>query len=59
MKADSSLRADSWVYNELMKLKNNLAKVQKDHQIDWEKLVMLESYVGNIPGKLKEYEQDL
>lgn len=42
-----------------MKLKNNLVKVQKDHQTDQEKIVLLEAQVGNIPGKRKEYEQDL
>lgn len=59
MKADSSLHANTWIYNEIMKLKNDLVKVQKEHEIDWEKLVMLEAQVGNKLGKLKEYEQDL
>ena len=30
MKADSSLRGDSWTYNEIMKLKSKLGKMQKD-----------------------------
>ena len=59
MKADSSLRGDSWIYNEIMKLKKNLGKVQKDHENDRAKLVLLETQVGNILEKLKEYEQDL
>ena len=42
-----------------MKLNKNLGKVQKDHENDWAKLVLLEAQVGNMPGKLKEYEQDL
>ena len=42
-----------------MKLKKNLGKVQKDHDNDQAKFVLLEAQVGNIPRKLKEYEQDL
>ena len=30
MKIDSSLHGDSWTYNEIMKLKKKLDKVQKD-----------------------------
>ena len=58
-KDDSSLHGDSQIYNEILKLNKNLGKVQKDHENDRAKLVLLEAQVGNIPGKLKEYEQDL
>ena len=59
MKVDSSHCGDSQIYNEIMKLKKNLGKVQKDHKNDRAKLVLLEAQMGNILGKLKEYEEDL
>ena len=59
MKFDSSLHGDSYIYNEILKLNKNLGKVQKDHENDRAKLVLIETLVGNIPKKMKEYEQYL
>ena len=43
IKAESSLCGDSWTYNEIMKLKKKLGKVQKDQENNQAKLVMLET----------------
>ena len=43
IKANSSLRGDSWTYNEIMKLKKKLGKMQMDQESDRAKLVMLET----------------
>ena len=56
IKVDSSLWRDSWIYNEIMKLKSKLCKMQKEQEIDHAKIGMLETQVGNILEKLKEYE---
>ena len=59
IKADSSLRGDSWIYNELINLKRKVGKMQKAQEADRPKIGSLESQVSNIPGKLKDYEQGL
>ena len=43
IEADFSPHGDSWTYNEIMKLKKKLDKVQKDKENDHAKLVLLET----------------
>ena len=47
------------MYNEFMTLKKKMGKMQKNQDIEQAKIIQLEVQVGNIPEKLKEYEQEL
>ena len=59
LKADSMLQVDSWMYNELMSLKRKMENLQKNQDSNQVKINQMDVQVGNIPDKLKDYEQNL
>ena len=58
-KSDSILQVDSWIYNEIMGLKKKVETLQHNQEADRAMINHLEVQMGDIPKKLKDYEQNL
>ena len=59
LKFDSMLHVHSWIYNELMGLKKKMEIMQHNQELDRVKISQMEVQMGDIPNKLKDYEQNL
>ena len=59
LKSESMLQVDSWIYNELIGLKKKMETMQHNQDTDHVKISQLEVQMGDIPNKLKDYEQNL
>lgn len=59
IKVEASLQGDSWLYNEIMVLKKKVGVMQKEMDYERTMRAQMEIQIGNIPKKLKEYEQEL
>ena len=58
-KADTMLKVDSWIYNEIMSLKKKVDILQQNQESIYAKLSHLDGQMGDIPNKLRNYEQNL
>ena len=58
-KADTMLKVDSWIYNEIMSLKKKVDILQQNQESICAKLSHLEGQMGDIPNNLRKYEQNL
>ncbi len=58
-KANTMLKVDSWIYNEMMGLKKKVEILQHNLDTINVKLSQLEGKMGDIPKKLNNYEQNL
>ena len=58
-KADTMLKVDSWIYNEIMSLKKKVDILQQNQESIYAKFSHLDGQMGDIPNKLRNYEQNL
>ena len=58
-KADNMLKVDSWIYSVIMNLKKKVEILQHNQDSIHAKLSYLEDQMGDIPNKLRNYEQNL
>ena len=58
-KADTMLKVDSWIYNEIMGLKKKVDTLLQNQESINAKIGNLDGQMGNIPEKLSRYEQNL
>ena len=58
-KADTMLKVDSWIYNEIMGLKKKVEILQQNQDSINARLSQLDGQMGDIPNKLNNYEHNL